>query len=102
MGACDSNSVTCLDILINHGAEESKFCTALVACAKQKNIELFLKVSELMLKQQQTNSLEEDYFFISGQLYKLILVWNNPDALRCIYRNRWKTTLEPEEEDLAR
>merc|ERR550532_591360 len=56
----------------------------------------------MMLKQQQNNSYEEDHFFISNQLYKLILVWDNADALRCIYRNRWKTNLEPEDEDLAR
>jgi len=93
---CEQNNPECLDVCLTYGAEESQFCSALLACAKNKNEDMFKRVAMRMT----TQNVSEDHFFISPDLYKTILMWDSVEAMRTIFNNRWKTRLEPQEIEL--
>jgi len=99
---CEQNNPECMKICLEHGAEESQFCLALLACAQNKNELMFKRVADRMAEQQAHAGLDASHFFISPELFKAILKWDNVEPLRTIFNNRWKSRLEPQEIELVR
>merc|ERR1719471_577813 len=88
---CEQNDPACLNVCLQYNAEESQFCSSLNACAVNKNETMFKLVAKRMKQQQ----VDENYFFISPELFKSILLWDNVEAMRTV---ALKETLQKKKE----